>query len=219
MEITEFTFRLLLLFVPGLLSLLIVDKLTNHKTYKPHEVFIYTLLLGFIDYMALYAILNVLLVFWSEYHDLYFLQSLKDTKANLNFSELFFATLLAFPLGIFVSAAINRKWLFRLAYFLKVSRKFGYMAVGDYVMYLEAEGIEWVVVRDISKDLMYQGWAEAFSDSSEKKEIFLRDVIVYGESSGNKLYEVPGLYLNISDATVEFVGLKPTGDKKKQEGV
>jgi hypothetical protein len=62
-------------------------------------------------------------------------------------------------------------------------------------------------------------WVEAFSDSSEKKEIFLRDVMVYGESSGNKLYEVPGLYLNISDATVEFIGLKPNADTKKQEGV
>lgn len=38
MELSEFTFRIILIFVPGLISFLIIDKLTIHKEFKVHQI-------------------------------------------------------------------------------------------------------------------------------------------------------------------------------------
>jgi len=45
MELSEFTFKIILIFVPGLISFLIIDKLTIHKEFKVHQIIINSLIL------------------------------------------------------------------------------------------------------------------------------------------------------------------------------
>jgi hypothetical protein len=134
----------------------------------------------------------------------YFVQSLSNNKLPLNFWEIFFATLLSIPMGFIVSLFINKKVLHKLAKKLKVSNKFGEIDVWSYIM--NAQMPEWVVVRDIENDLMYEGWIQAFSDSTERDELFLRDVRVFTNKTAKELYEVPALYLpkNRKNLTIEF---------------
>jgi hypothetical protein len=69
----------------------------------------------------------------------------------------------------------------------------------------------WVTIRDMQNDIMYQGYVVAFSDSLEKDEIFLDNVSVYQNSTGNKLYDVAGLYIPTKreNLIIEFQSLLP----------
>ena len=62
------------------------------------------------------------------------------------------------------------------------------------------------VVRDVKNELMFAGWIRAFSDYETPREILLRDVRVFKNSTGEPLYRVAATYLsrNNEDWTVEF---------------
>ena len=69
---------------------------------------------------------------------------------------------------------------------------------------------EWVVVRDLEDDLIYEGWIVAFSDSTaDFDEMLLTDAQVYRNSTGEELYKVSGLYLSMrhGNKTIEFPNL------------
>ncbi len=55
---------------------------------------------------------------------------------------------------------------------------------------------QWFVVRDLKFDLAYFGWIEAFSDSGDKRELLMREVDVYSNSTGVLLYKSDALYIS-----------------------
>lgn len=80
---------------------------------------------------------------------------------------------------------------------------FGELDVWGYTLNLKE--VVWVTVRDHKNDLIYDGWVQAFSDDSRDAEVLLRDVSVYKNSTGEKLYQVGGVYLsrNREDISIE----------------
>lgn len=62
-----------------------------------------------------------------------------------------------------------------------------------------------MTVRDHSNDLILDGWVQAFSDDSKDAEILLRDVSVYKNSTGERLYQVGAMYVsrNRQDISIE----------------
>lgn len=211
MQISEFTFRIILIFIPGLITFTIINNLTVHKETKLHQILLNSLIFGFICYAGYY------LITLSPYFNLEFsfIEMLTKESAILNFKEILIATSLSIPIGAFFSFLINYKILHKIAHMLKISNKFGDTDVWSYLMNLKMP--EWIIVRDIENDLMYEGWVQVFSDSTEKNELFLRDVKVYKNSTGDELYEIPGLYLarKRESLTVEFPLLKFSEYKKR----
>ena len=59
--------------------------------------------------------------------------------------------------------------------------------------------------RDHSNDLILDGWVQAFSDDSKDAEILIRDVSVYKNSTGERLYQIGAMYLsrNRQDISIE----------------
>jgi hypothetical protein len=210
MTLSEFTLRIILIFLPGLIALIIVEQLIVHKEIKPYRFFIDSLILGFFCYLIYYPISQV------PFFDLnfYFIRSLSDNNFPLDFIEILIATFLSIPLGFIISLFINRKILHRFAQKLKITKKFGELDVWSYIM--NSEIPEWVLIRDIENDLMYQGWIQACSDPPEKDELFLRDVKVFTNSTAQELYSVPGLYFprKRENITIEFPGMQFSEGKK-----
>lgn len=56
MNVTEFTFRLIFLFLPGLITFIVVDVLTTHRSIPTVRIFLYSLVLGFLCYFAYYPL-------------------------------------------------------------------------------------------------------------------------------------------------------------------
>lgn len=133
----------------------------------------------------------------------------------MDFKEIFFVTLLSIPVGYCITFIINHKFLFRIAQWLKISNKYASVDVLSHLMELD-DRTGWVVIRDRANDLMYEGWVGVYSDSTERDEMFLRDVRVYINSTAKLLYETPGLYLprKREDLLIEFPQLlfKPKGN-------
>ena len=189
MQISEFTFRIILIFIPGLITFIIVDNLTVHKEIKLHRMLFNSLIFGFICYFT-YYLMAIIPCFNLKFS---FIEKLTDNSVTLDFKEILIATGLSLPIGFFFSFLINYKVLHRFAHRLRISNKFGDIDVWSYIM--NSKMPEWVVIRDVDNDLMYEGWIRAFSDGTEENELFLRDVKVYKNSTGEELYKIPGLYL------------------------
>jgi hypothetical protein len=210
MQLSEFAFRIILIFVPGLISLIIIDNLTFHREFKLYYIIIYSLILGVINYYLYYIIVIILKYIIKIDPSISFLDIVVNQRAILNLREIGFVSALSIPIGFIFTFFINYKVLFRIAHFLKISNKFGDIDVWSYIMNLEIP--EWVVIRDIKNNIMFEGWIQAFSDSTEKDEIFLRDVIVYENSTGDEIYRIPALYLprNKEELIIEFPELQFT---------
>ncbi len=50
-------------------------------------------------------------------------------------------------------------------------------------------------MRDHKLDLVYFGWIEVFSDSEKERELLLRDVKVYSNTTGEHLYDASVIYI------------------------
>ncbi|MGN4506597.1 hypothetical protein [Bacillus cereus group sp. MYBK58-1] len=198
MQFSELTIRLLLIFFPGLISAVIVDSLTTHKGREFKVFLLNSFLFGLTSYFFVYIFvcLNNLIVKMNGFkpnQKMNFLVSLMDGKSEINITEVLITSVVAIFLGFLISFIINSRLIHKFAVKFKITKKFGELDVWAYVF--ELPTIEWVTVRDLKNDLMYQGWVEAFSDTHEESELFLRDVVVYRNSTSEEMYRVDGIYL------------------------
>lgn len=206
MNVTEFTFRLIFLFLPGLITFLVVDVLTTHRPIPTVRTFLYSLVLGFLCYFAYYP----LTLIPSLDLPFSFVESLTNNEKHLNVIEILWVSILSVPLGLLISKGINGYWLHWVAYKFNVTKRFPDADVWSYVMNQGGVGSEWVVIRDLEHDLVYEGWVAAFADSTDDfDEVLLTDAHVYRNTTGEKLYELPGVYISTKHGSkiVEFPSL------------
>ena len=198
MDITDLTARLLVLFLPGIICVLIVDALTIHQERQPFQFVIHAYLFGATCY-AVYAVFcNLLAVVRLPVpNQVTILDALIDTNKTIDFLEVGVATLFSIPISLLYSAASNRKWLHRAAHVIGVSKKFGHHNVWGFTF--DSPEVLWVVARDLKNNLMFDGWVRAFSDVESPRELLLFDVVVYNNTTGEELYKVDALYVSRAD--------------------
>jgi Family of unknown function (DUF6338) len=206
MNLSEFAFRMIFIFIPGLIAFSIVDQLTFQKESKTQNLISNSLTYGFICYLVYYFVFNFIpskFRLWNV-SNFYFAEVLTNSQAKLNFEEIVLVTLLAVPIGLSLSALINHKVLYKLANKLKISNKVD--DIGVWNLAFDSSSNDWVIIRDNQNDLMYQGWIESVSDGLEIHDILLRDVKVYRHSDGTYFYSVPRIYLALSqdNLNIEF---------------
>ncbi len=213
MELSEFTFKIILLFIPGLISFVIFDALTSHPEKKLHRVLIESLLFGFLNYFV-YFLYTELPFIDTQFS---FLDTLTIENATLNFAEILKVSGLSILIALIFSRISNRKFLYRISRKLRITGKHGYVDLWSYL--IDSDIPNWVIIRYIENDLMYEGWVGGFSDSTEIDELFIRDVKVYQNSTGSLLYSTPGLYIPTKreNLTIEFPGLAFTAAIDREE--
>lgn len=192
MELSEFAFRTILLFMPGLIGHTIYDTLTVHKETKPTTIIVQTLFFGLTSYFVYYLLTRIPCLNLEATA----LDYLRDSSKALNFKEVFISSLLAIPLGFSAVLIQKHSILFRFAHKVNLSNKFSDIDVWAYVV--NSKNIGWVVLRDLDNNMAYQGFVEAFSDSATDKdyiELMLKDVIIYKNDTGEEMGEMKALYL------------------------
>jgi hypothetical protein len=187
---------------------MIIDALTSTRKATNTDIVIRSFTLGFICYFAYYLI-SLLSFNNLEFN---FIENISSNSKTLNTSEILISTALSIPIGLIASYIVNHNFLYQIAHIVKASNKNGYASVLSGIL---NSNIEWIIVRDIDKNLMYEGWIQLFSDGGEEDdecELMLRDVKVFRNSSGKELYTVPGIYIckKKSDIILEFNSLKYT---------
>jgi len=196
MTITEFSFRLFLIFVPGILAFIIVDALTVHDRTTPFYAVLKSAVLGFLCYLSYYP---VALAFKLPFT---FPAIVADPKQRIDITETALSTLMSIPVGLLISAVIYHKVLFKLANRLGVSRKISDPGVWSHILNLDPKSVDtqWVAIIDEKNALLYLGFLQFFSDNNDPEhEYFLRNVDVYHyehHRQGQLIYQTPALYLN-----------------------
>ena len=194
MNFTEFMFKLLFIFLPGIIYSFMVDALTMHPPRDRFFFILKSFIAGMVTYSVLYGFLLIPEI-WKESYSMKFtfLRSIFDKSITPDFREIFFACLISIVLAILATFTINYKLGHKLAQRFKISNKYGEMDVWGFLFNLNQ--IKFVTVRDHNNNLMFDGWVRAFSDNSKEAEVYLIDVDVYTNDDATKLYHVDSLYL------------------------
>lgn len=208
MELSKFTVGIIFIFLPGILALIISERLTDHPERKPYEHAVYALVLGCIAHLAYSILQTAIVTFFPSLpieKDRWIELMLGDKdKATVQGQVVVATVVFGIALGFLVAWASNHSWLHRIAKWLGVSRKFADLDVWNFLM--NSGSVEWVVVRDNTKNLMYQGYVSAFSSGEDPRELVLGQVTVYRNDTGQKLYDAKSVYLSFEkkDVSIEL---------------
>lgn len=128
-------------------------------------------------------------VFTGENHQVFttldFFKFIEEKNASINISEVTIAILISVIIGVLLAFINNKKSLSKLAHKLNISKKFDELDVWSYAM--NSDETYWLIIRDIEKDLLYQGWLDAYSSSHHDGEILLSNVSVFRNSNTKEL--------------------------------
>ena len=193
--ITEFSMRILLLFLPGVICSYLVDSLTSHPPREAVFFIIRAFVFGFASYFLYWAFLHLgrsagLSILPDHVS---FLQALEKSSSQIDFHEIFFVCFFSLILAVLMTLESTYKLTPKFFGKLGITNNTGELDVWGYA--LNSPQVKWVTVRLPSEDLVYDGWIEAFSDDGKDAELLLRDVSVYRNSTGELLYQVGALYL------------------------
>ncbi len=201
MLVTELSWRLILLFLPGIICTLTIDLLTIHGRWSPFDFLLRAFVFGIVTYLLLQLILFVPsgignlcsrepinLTYMSIW------QSLAKQETAVDFREIAGSSLLSLIVGLLVSKIMNDKLIIKIGRKLKITTKFGDDDVWSY--FLSGDDVHWVWIRRPQQNIVYEGWVQSFSESEKTREIVLRDVKVYTNNDSSFLYEVPAAYLS-----------------------
>jgi hypothetical protein len=188
------------LFLPGILSIGIIYFLTTSKPMKIYFYIVVAFILGSLSYTFLAPLFS----FFKK--DVTFFKCLFDSELLINTKEILWGSLIGIVLGIIITYIVNYEIFHRIARKIKLTSKFAEVNVWAHLLNSPDIQNSWVLIRDQNKDLMYEGWIEYYSTELANNEVFLRDVKVYINSTGDELYSLDGLYLmkNQNDITLEI---------------
>lgn len=203
MSLSSFLIRIIFLALPGIVGSILYRRLKGKSSLKDWEDVLEILLFSLLSY-ALYALAVAMLngVGWSHLTVTAF-QAFFDEKIPIPWPEMIIASGIGMPLAFIASTLYTYKILNRIGRVMGVTKRFGDEDVWSYFNNLyEAQ---WLFVRDHKLDLLYFGWILAYSDSEKERELLLKDVRVYKNSTNDFLYEVSRMYISRErfDLTIE----------------
>jgi len=196
MEISQFAFKLLLLFFPGIICVFTLDLLTIHYKREKTDFFLLAFVLGITSYFLYWGIIRLLCFIWpcAVSENVAFLATLTSSKVDFSYGEIAKVTIVAVVIGLILNVFSWEQWHLKIARKLNLTRKIGELDIWGH--FFNREDIVWITIRDHKNDLIYDGWVQAFSDDSKEAELVLNDVSVYKNSTGQRLYQVGALYLS-----------------------
>src|ERR1017187_4910042 len=178
MEISEFAFRLIILFFPGLIAAYIINCLTVHKPREPFFFVAQSLALGAASYCFLEIVCKKVSPFlnakygWSWPTNMEFFNALSNSKVIPSFGEIGYACICAVIIGLVVTIFSTYKIFYLLCKNLWITSKSGELDVWG--MTFSNRKIQFVTIRDHAKDLVYDGWIEGFSNDGKQAELLDR---------------------------------------------
>lgn len=207
MEITELVWNLFLILLPGVVATLMMRYFTTHKQYPVFEFIIYAATLGISVFILMEIFVSFYWIIYSIFSDVKLKWGLNLTIWNKLFNginsvkvdllEIYLSYLLSIPIGFLYGFIISKKYLIRLFQKIKLTERYGDDDVWSF--YFNSTLAEWIYVHNIAQKQTYYGRVRAYSDSTEKRELLLEDVIVYASDSWEQLYESNAIYLELNN--------------------
>lgn len=192
MQFSELTIKLIILFLPGLISASLLQMFGNKRNLDNREFFVLVVVNGFISYLipGMLGRNNT------------FFNSLLDTSMTIDYKEVLYSSTISVGLGIVETYFVNYCLLYKIAQRAKLTTKSGQDTVWDEFLDNEGKGISnFVYIRNYETNEIYCGSVANYSMSSNsQKEIILNNVDVYDLNNRNKiLYHCEKLYVCLNN--------------------
>lgn len=194
--------KIVIFLIPGILSMITLERLTTHKKIEFDRFAIYAIVLAFFTYISHYLLWLSIYKFYCfiNWHtpaistpELFINIFLNDIN-TLDMFNIITVSIVGLLLSFILAYAINYKFINKLGQLLKITSKFGDESVWDF--FHNKPKNDWVVVRDLKNDIMYYGWISIYSDyGNDYDELILQSVAVYKNSTAELLYEVEEIYI------------------------
>jgi hypothetical protein len=215
MQLSEFGFKILVLFVPGIVCAYLYFQLTNHAKETPFEFSIFSFVTGLLSYVILgngleFARLLFPNISWPRASA----DMLIKVSSVPELHIILLTTLTAIVLAIVLVITKNHKIITKISHVLGISYKFGEMDVWGF--FFNLKDVKWVTIRDKKNKLAYLGWVEAFSDNSRDAEILLSNVHVYDNDTGTNMYQIDMVYLSLEKDQIE-IEWRNAGERDKKQ--
>lgn len=223
MDFTDFTFRVLLIFLPGIITTVLVNRNTGTKDETSIQFFMRALMYGFISYyilMFVYFLLNIGIVIVDGFNSssllhLKFFEVMNDANAKMDFTEIFYVSLVSVIVACVKSSYENTiKMLNNVTGsiqnleskpFAKVvnwyykfwvkQNVFGPLGNRDVWNYLFTNLNHIITVRDWENEKAYIGTLSLCSPTHTNAELYLEDVTVIDMKGIEEDRELTGVYL------------------------
>jgi hypothetical protein len=202
MSLSNFLMRILFLVMPGIVSSLLYRSIrgkTERRDWEDYlEIFVFSLLA-----YGLYDLCAFILIKLGLSLDLTTFREFMVEAEPVYGLKIVYATLAGIPVAIGAAYFDEYKLIHKFARYIKATKRFGDEDVWDYLN--RSPDIKWVYVRDHKYDLYYYGWIQARSDPYKERELLLREVDVFKNSTGTHLYTTDVVYLSrkADDLTIE----------------
>jgi hypothetical protein len=217
MQLTQYSFTLVLLCLPGYLCLCVIKSLTTYDDDKVAHWLLKSVLLAVVSYLVYFAGLSVFNTLKPTQVTFHFAAAVAGKESGADMRELALVTVTAVIIGFILAYAVNKKWLVRIALKLGATRQFGDADVWTYMMH-DATYRGWVVVRDEGSDRSYWGWIAAYSEKAEAKELLLLNAKVYVNSTATFLYDAAWMYLSEKDTRLIVESGQPVDKQASADG-
>lgn len=215
MEISEFTLKLIIILVPGAIASIIYERLTIHKKWSAFEFIAMSILYGGICYLTAQVAYNIcpflndeaLNEFWSNL-----------PTRDIPFEAVVSASVAAVFVGLIATGIDHYKLVNWVGKKLRISNKYGDENL--YSHFLNGKNITEVYFRDKTKNLVYHGEVDSFSETNDFKELVLTNVSVYSYEDSEFYYKIDKLYIARykDDITMEVPFLNNNEEKEKSIG-
>lgn len=208
MTISDFSLKIILLFLPGIVSFLIIDNLAAHRQTKTIHWFMYPMLLGFLSYAFLEFV----------FPDIRFWHFLTEQAPGIDYYEIIRAIFIGIVLGCLLTYIINHALLFKAASFFRLTNRQGLPDTFSYMLSLYP--VQYLTVTDWEKRIRIVGELVATSESSDNRdEIILQNATIYSLDTGDNLYDIPVIYLaqDFNKITIEISDTSSKGDDQYEK--
>lgn len=190
MELSTLTIKLIIVLIPGAISSIIFEKLSEqHIKWGSFKFITNSILFGVISY----AFSNqISCIMGLEQQSMEFWNKLYTT--DLQYRFIIATSFLSIATGYVFAKIDNFKLVNKVAQFIKVSNKYGDENLISY--FLNAKDVNEVYVRIPTINITYHGMLNSFSANKDTVELVLRDVKVYDYESSKLTYELDKVYIS-----------------------
>ena len=189
MDVSELALKLIILLIPGAISVKLYQMLTIHRKWNSFQFVSNAILFGGASYLLSGVLLD--LVTGSDHLDAFWKNL--PTK-EIPYKDVFWACGTAVVIGFSSSAISHYKLINRLAKWMRVTTTYGDENLYHY--FLNSQDVVEVYIRDKQTGLTYHGIVDSYSEDDDIHEIVLRQVAVFDYETSDKLYELDKVYLS-----------------------
>ncbi len=202
MKLTEFTIKILILSLPGIVCYFSCQKLIGKTNRSNIEVIFQVFVFSIISYLILgigeilFDLMSPKVLGWNV------IGVFNNPSQNVSHYFLMSSAVCGVLLAFALSYIVKYNLLNKFGQVISATNRYG---DEDVWQCFHDTSDEWVFIRDHKTDLVYYCYIRYWSDSAEDRELILSDVSVFN-NTGDFLYESQNIYIsrNKDDLTIEI---------------